>query len=159
MSKIIGVTEAIREYLEDEKRHYVQLNRLDNVINENNDYDIFFKRNEYVLSKKSEDEKFLRYCEYLKKVDFLKEIAFKLDKSLVWVYQSLVLDGYGHDVDISSDVYQASLYAYYDVLWMMEYGVREDVIDFEQQHVLVGKRYGRLSNSKKKGKCLYGKGK
>ena len=66
------------------------------------------------------------------------------DKSLVWVYQSMVLDGYGKYIDSKSDIYQASLialtdvisFAHLDILWMLP--------TYEEDCILGGRIYNDL---------------
>ena len=70
-------------------------------------------------------------------IDFAKEN----DKSLVWVYQSMVLSGLGNYIDMDSDIYQASLMAFVDVISIVNSDKREQLPFFEDMCILEGHLY------------------
>lgn len=148
---IIPVTCAIREYLkyqddiEKEIRKYYELLHLSGA-----DFHIFEKNHNIVIEHINNDSDRLRQVEYLNRLQFLKNIANKINKSLIWVYQELVLSGFGLDVSEDSDIYQVSLLAYQDVssfLYQGDDGEKE----FEDNYLLSGNRY-EVSYAKKRKK-------
>lgn len=84
--------------------------------------------------------------------------ASENDKSLVWVYQSMVLDGYGKYIDRESDIYQASLIALSDILTFANDNVIWMLPVYEEDCILNGRLYNdllfidRLKKTKKKKK-------
>ena len=87
------------------------------------------------------DDSNINPCNYNEILDFYYDIAEKNNKSLVWIYQSMVLAGLGDYVDFESDIYQASLMAYVDVLALI-YNNKFDYLPFyEETCVLEGSLY------------------
>ena len=84
--------------------------------------------------------------------------ASENDKSLVWVYQNMVLDGYGKYIDRDSDIYQASLIAFSDILRFANNDVIWMLPVYEEDCILNGRFYNdllfieRLKKTKKRKK-------
>lgn len=84
--------------------------------------------------------------------------ASENDKSLVWVYQNMVLDGYGKYIDRDSDIYQASLIAFSDILTFANNDVIWMLPVYEEDCILNGRFYNdllfieRLKKTKKRKK-------
>ena len=74
-------------------------------------------------------------------LNYYLNIAKENDKSLVWVYQSMVLSGLGNYVDMDSDIYQASLMAFVDVISIVNSDKREQLPFFEDMCILEGHLY------------------
>ena len=70
--------------------------------------------------------------------------ASENDKSLVWVYQNMVLDGYGKYIDRDSDIYQASLIAFSDILTFANNDVIWMLPVYEEDCILNGRFYNDL---------------
>ena len=89
------------------------------------------------------------YDEALK---YYTSVALVNGKSLIWVYQSLVLSGYGKYVDINSDMYQVSLMAYLDVLKIMSGSKKKRISFFEKYCILDGTIYEDMFKIEQLGK-------
>ena len=140
-SGIIPVTHSIREYLkyqEDIKQKIKMYYKLMNL--SETDFQVFEKNHTIVIEHYNDDCDRLRQIEYLNRVKFLMGIANKLHKSLIWVYQELVLSGYGYDINEDSDIYQVSLLAYQDISSFLIQGDEKERM-FEDSHLLDGKQY------------------
>lgn len=97
------------------------------------------------------DDSFISNNNYDEILDYYLDIANKKNKSLVWVYQSMVLVGLGNYVDFDSDIYQASLMAYVDVLALI-YNNKFDCLPFyEETCVLEGSLYDDMLFMEKNG--------
>ncbi len=95
---------------------------------------------DYIRSNSNDREDLVDFDSDLEKY---MQKAEDYDKSLVWVYQSMVLDGYGRYIDMNSDIYQASLIAYVDVLSVIE-NKKENLPFFEKFCVLEGDLYNQM---------------
>ena len=142
-SDIIPVTYEIRKFLknqptkieEEELLYKLGLDIKNNrVIKEIGKIIITNKKEEYQNKKETMENKLI----------FLKDIAKKMNKSLVWVYQEMVLSGYGECIDKNSDIYQASLLAYEEVSLAQSILPKDEEKWFEENHILAGN-----SNEKK----------
>ena len=136
-SEIIPVTYEIRKYLnnqptrieEDEILYKFGLDIKNNrVIKEIGKIIITNKKEEYQNKKETMENKLI----------FLKDIAKKMHKSLVWVYQEMVLSGYGECIDKNSDIYQESLLAYEEVSLALTILPKDEERWFEENHILTG---------------------
>ena len=83
------------------------------------------------------------------KIIFLKDIARKMDKSLIWIYQELVLSGYGEYIDEDSDIYKAALLANKDVQNILKKSTEEYALWYEDFCVLNGTAYDEKVKPKK----------
>ena len=95
-TRIIPVTTEIREYLkksEENKKKIEDFVKKYNFSKEK--YDIMIdENNNIIIQNKNIKEKNI-----IEKIDnkelFLRDVAKKLNKSIIWVYQEMVLSGYG----------------------------------------------------------------
>ena len=147
-NKIIPVTNEIRNYLkkqltieevEKELKKYGFSKEIYDVIKETGKTTIVNKKEEEKNKKETIEEKIL----------FLEDIARKMGKSIIWVYQELVLSGYGEYIDKNSDIYKVSLLAYKDVQSILKKSTKEEVIWFENFCVLNGTLYEEKYECKK----------
>ena len=142
---IIPVTRAIRDYLRKKEKNDGLLMTISNLFNgDGNNYSLRRRHGSIVLVRNGEDTYQVHYDEEVqKKIEVLKKIALDLDKSLVWVYETMVLDGYGDDIDAKSDIYQASMLAYKDVSFIIRHEGEE--VAFEQEaNILNGHKYDKM---------------
>ncbi|MBQ6494847.1 MAG: hypothetical protein IJI49_02465 [Bacilli bacterium] len=108
-------------------------------------------------SERNKDEKIDLSC-FDDDLEEYMIIASEIDKSLVWVYQSMVLDGYGKYIDRDSDIYQASLIAFSDVLTFANNDIIWMLPIYEEDCILNGRIYNdllfidRLKKTKKRKK-------
>ena len=108
-------------------------------------------------SERNKDEKIDLSC-FDDDLEEYMIIASEIDKSLVWVYQSMVLDGYGKYIDRDSDIYQASLIAFSDVLTFANNDIVWMLPIYEEDCILNGRIYNdllfidRLKKTKKRKK-------
>ena len=79
----------------------------------------------------------------VQKIMDLKWQALQQNKSLVWVYQELVLSGYGYDISHESDIYQVAKLAYEDMVVYLRKNVDEALV-YEECCVLEGNIYEKL---------------
>ena len=146
-SDIIPVTHEIRNYLKSqlpEKEKNKILNKLG--LNPE-DYDVIKEIGKIIITNIEED-----YQEKMETIDnkifFLKDLAEKMDKSLVWVYQEMVLNGYGKYIDRNSDIYKASLLAYEDVELILNILPQDEERWYEDFCILNGDLYEQELNYK-----------
>ena len=142
---IIPVTRFIRGYLVYQK---VMNKRIQDCYERlglsDKEYHIYEKNHSLVIEKRDSDNDMIHQAEYLNNVLFLREVARKVGKSLIWVYQELVLNGYGDDISMDSDIYQTSLLAYADVYSFLSNSSQENISSFEDDVILVGNQYEEM---------------
>ncbi len=71
-------------------------------------------------------------------------VASRDGKSDIWVYQNLVLDGFGRYVDGDSDMYQEALLAYSDVIKIVNSDKKDSLDFFEEVCILEGDIYKEM---------------
>ena len=147
-SNIIPVTFMIRKYLKDTSITDDDKKRFSKLVDDTK-YCLQKEENGFIIYDKNDQDFYLDNIKKTEeKVKFYKDIAKKLNKSYIWVYQEVVLDGYGNYVDVNSDIYKASLLAYKDV-----YGLDTDtdfISEFENAFILAGHFYDEDFESNKK---------
>ena len=138
---IIPVTYSIRQYLiyQEEMKKKIKMFSEKNGFSLD-EYNIFL-RNSCINIEKKNDNKRDYNSEFENRVMFLKNIAKKINKSSIWVYQELVLSGYGEYISSDSDIYQLAMLAYEDVSYILENKGEESAIMFENSSVLNGNVY------------------
>ncbi len=151
-SNIIPVTFKIRKYLDDTKITEGDKKRFSKLV-DNSKYHIQKVQNGFIIYDVT-DEKF--YLDSInqtnKKIEFYKNVANRLNKSYVWVYQQVVIDGYGEYVDTNSDIYLASFLAYQDIKGLSD-DDDEYMYNFEKRFILNGHLYDseiKYANNRKK---------
>lgn len=71
-------------------------------------------------------------------------VASRDGRSDIWVYQNLVLDGFGRYVDGDSDMYQEALLAYSDVIKIVNSDKKDSLDFFEEVCILEGDIYKEM---------------
>ena len=147
-SSIIPVTYEIRKYLKDTKITEDDKKRFSKII-DGSRYCIKKDRNHFIIFDYNDEKFYLDNIDKTnKKIKLYKDIASKINKSYVWVYQQIVLDGFGNYVDVNSDIYKSSLLAYEDIGGLDSQD--EYVSYFEKEFILNGHIYDEDVYSKKK---------
>lgn len=151
-TKIIPVTYEIKKYLEDTEITEKDKERFSKLI-DNSKYCLKKVKNGFIIFDSTDDKFYLDNINKInKKIESYKLIANRLNKSYIWVYQMIVLDGYGEFVDSNSDIYIASFLAYQDV---KDLSLSDDeyMFNFEKNFILNGHLYDsevKYSNNYKK---------
>ena len=115
---------------------------------------------DYLKEMEVSDEEKDRFSSIVSEGHYLKKERFKYiitnDKDnktniddLVWVYQELVLNGYGEYIDHNSDIYKASLLAYSDISYFIEKNDIEGLKFYKKYCILDKNIYGDCVISKK----------
>ena len=132
---IIPVTSSIREYLKEMEVSNEEKERFSSIIGDG----YYFKKErfKYIITNDKDNKVNIK-----DKISFYKEVSNKLDKSLVWVYQELVLNGYGNYINPSDDIYKASLLAYSDISYFIEKNDIEGLNFYERYCLLDNSFYG-----------------
>lgn len=146
-NKILPVTHEIREYLKKEPTEGEKKILLNNLGLDYNEFDITKKIGKTIITKKG--EKIYNKNNVNNRLSFLNDIAQKLNKSLVWIYQEMVLDGYADEIKEESDIYQAALLAYNDIEYLLRNSNEKELTLFEEYYVLNGNFYNQKINSQK----------
>lgn len=141
-SGIIPVTSAIRKYLAYQENVKKNIhNYYEKLYLSDKEYVIYEKNFNIVIQHCCDYDEKMFQVEYLYRVQFLRDIAKKINKSLIWVYQELVLLGFGDNIPEKSDIYQVSLIAFNDVSSFLNDEDRMDEILFENDYLLTGRMY------------------
>lgn len=140
-NKILPVTHEIREYLKKEPTKREKKILLNNLGFDDNKFDITKKIGKTIITKKG--EKIYNKNSINNRLNFLSDIAQKLNKSLIWIYQEMVLDGYAEEISEESDIYQAALLAYKDTEYLLRNSNEQELILFEEYYVLNGTFYNQ----------------
>ena len=145
-NKIIPITHDIREYLKYKEKNDEKTLSIKSKFNEEK-YDIIKEKGKIIITKKGEYTIDNRLIE--EKLLFLKSIKEKLDKSLIWVYQEMVLSGYGYNIDPESDIYKVTELAYEDRNIILKNKTEKDLIWYENFCMLQGNLYEEMLLLKK----------
>lgn len=145
-NKIIPITHDIREYLKYKEKNDEKTLSIKSKFNEEK-YDIIKEEGKIIITKKGEYTIDNRLIE--EKLLFLKSIKEKLDKSLIWVYQEMVLSGYGYNIDPESDIYKVTELAYEDRNIILKNKTEKDLIWYENFCMLQGNLYEEMLLLKK----------
>ena len=138
-TKIIPVTYEIKKYLEDTEITEKDKESFSKLI-DNSKYCLKKVKNGFIIFDSTDDKFYLDNINKTnKKIEHYKLIANRLNKSYIWVYQMIVLDGYGEFVDFNSDIYKATLLAYEDIGGLDDHD--EYVSYFENNFILNGHLY------------------
>ena len=138
-TRIIPVTTEIREYLKKSEENKKKIEAFVKKYNFSKEkYDIIIdKNNNVIIQNKNIKEKNI-----IEKIDnkelFLRDVAKKLNKSIIWVYQEMVLSGYGKYIDSESTIYQVAALAKKDVSINLK---KEEMIEYENSYLLNGNIY------------------
>ena len=108
------------------------------------------KVREYIYS--GVDDSGVSYDCYDEVLNKYLNMAVTKNKSLVWVYQNMVLSGFGNYVDFDSDIYQASLMAFVDVISILNSDENVYLPFFEDMCILEGHLYDDMLFREKYGK-------
>ena len=150
-TKIIPVTNAIREYLNKHEKKDKEIKEMYHKLGFDKDkYNVFRENHNINIKIKGNNNDERREEIVQKKYLFLKNIANKINKNIIWVYQEMVLSGYGHDIDEESLMYKAALRANKDVQEILQTKGENDAIWFEDYNVLIGHLYEDLELKKEK---------
>ena len=112
-TEIIPVTSEIRKYLRDIELNDREKEKFFPIVRDG--YYLKKERSKYVISNDKCNSAIVDM-----RMAFYKDVANKIDKSLVWVYQQLVLDGYGNYISSDSDVYRTAALAYSDMEYFID---------------------------------------
>ena len=143
-TEIIPVTELIRQYLQERDKNkeliesFAQRHKFSK-----EEYDIEINNKIYTIERKDNKEN-KRKERIIQTKLFLIDIAKKLNKSLIWVYQELVLNGYGEDIDPNSEIYQVALLANEDVSIIKDKYNKKELIWYENLCILNGHLYEEM---------------
>ena len=148
-NRIIPVTYEIRNYLNNQLLKEEEINYLKKIGLSAEKYNVIVEKGKTTIVDKKENSK-QKQETIDAKIAFLKDIASKMDKSIIWIYQELVLKGYGEYIDENSDMYQASLLAYNDVMLALNNHPEEVVRWYEDFCILNGSLYEEAVIYKKK---------
>lgn len=140
--EVIPVTSLIRDYLKEMEVSDEEKDRFSSIVSEG--HYLKKERFKYIITNDKDNKTNID-----DKISFYNNIATKLDKSLVWVYQELVLNGYGEYIDHNSDIYKASLLAYSDISYFIEKNDIEGLKFYEKYCILDKNIYGDCVISKK----------
>ena len=151
--EIIPVTCSIRNYLISEKDNELIYESLYHKLHFF-EYRIFKRNGAIHIERDSMDSKLLYEKEIYEKIQFFMEVAEKLHKSLVWVYQEMVLYGYGYDIKSNSDIFKASMMAYEDVSYIRDKFGDEEAFLYEENVILNSRLYDKLIESNRSNKKI-----
>ncbi len=140
INRIIPATFEIRNFLKKQLSKEDEANFLKKVGLKPEDYTVLIETGRITIINKKEDEKY-RIEEMQRKEAFFKDIASKMNKSIIWIYQELVISGYGEYISENSNMYQAALLAYEYEKEILKIHNEETVKQFEDSHILSGTLY------------------
>ena len=142
---IIPVTKEIKKYIKNEEKNKIEAQKF------RKKYD--FKEEKYatsiengitIIRRKDIEHKDNKLDVKIKsKINFLTDIANKLDKSTIWIYQELVLCGYGEYIETENFIYKIAKLAYDDISVLSE-NTLEEIENTKYNYLLNGKVYEEL---------------
>ena len=83
------------------------------------------------------------------KLKELKKQASLQNKSLIWNYQEMVVNGFSEYIDINSDIYKATALAYHDIINIINTKGQEEANWYEDCCVLTGHIYDEVIEKNK----------